>query len=188
MNIRDAKTEDIEHINNIHNQAIHEKFKVAYLTPWTKENCFEWFKEHNTKEYPIYVAESDNSVIGFVYINPYRPGRTALKQTAEISYFIDAKYRGKGIGKKLIEYMESQCYKLGIKTLFAIIIDNNEASIKLIERCGYKKWGHLPKIAIFDTIEVGHLYYGKRIIPSNAWEAPQIYEAHCVLPPLLPLQ
>jgi phosphinothricin acetyltransferase len=164
MNIRNAKIEDVEHINNIHNQAIQEKFKVAYLTPWAKENCFEWFKEHNSKEYPVYVAEIDNTVIGFVYINPYRPGRIALKQTAEISYFIDKGYRGKGIGKKLIEYMESQCCKLNIKTLFAIIIDNNEASIKLIEKCGYKKWGHLPKIAIFDNREVGHLYYGKRII------------------------
>jgi RimJ/RimL family protein N-acetyltransferase len=61
--------------------------------------------------------------------------------------------------------MESQCNDLGIKTLFAIIIDNNKASIKLIEKCGYKEWEHLPKIAIFDNIEVGHLYYGKRIIP-----------------------
>jgi phosphinothricin acetyltransferase len=165
MNIRDAKTEDVERINNIHNQSILEKFKVAYLTPWTNDNCFEWFKEHNRKEYPIFVAEIDNTVIGFVYINPYRPGRMALKQTAEISCFIDKDYRGKGIGKKLIEYMESQCYELDIKTLFAIIIDNNEASIKSIEKCGYEKWGHLPKIAIFDNMEVGHLYYGKRIIP-----------------------
>jgi phosphinothricin acetyltransferase len=88
----------------------------------------EWFKGHNHKEYPIYVAEIDNVVIGF-------------------------------------EYMESKCDILGIKTLFAVIIDNNEASINLIEKCGYKKWGHLPKIAIFDNIEVGHLYYGKRILP-----------------------
>jgi phosphinothricin acetyltransferase len=165
MNIRDAKIEDIEHINNIHNQVILEKFKIAYLAPWTKDRCSQWFKEHNSKEYPIYVAEIDNTVIGFVYINPYRPGRIALKQTAEISYFIDKDYRRKGIGKKLIECMESKCYKLDIKTLFAIIIDTNEASIKLIEKCGYKKWGHLPRIAIFDTIEAGHLYYGKRIIP-----------------------
>ena len=124
----------------------------------------EWFKEHNNEEYPIYVAEIDNVVVGFVFINPYRQGRIALKQTAEISYFIDNNYRRMGIGKKLIEHMEARCYILGIKTLFAIIIDNNEASINLIEKCGYEKWGHLPKIAIFDNIEVGHFYYGKRIL------------------------
>ena len=165
MNIRNAKLEDIGHINDIHNQAISEKFKVAYLTPWTNDMMLEWFKKHDSKEYPIYVAEIDNTVIGFVYIDSYRWGRIALKQTAEISYFVDKNHRGRGVGKKLIEFMESQCNNLGITTLFAIIIDNNEASIKLIEKCGYKKWGHLPEIAIFDNIEVGHLYYGKRIIP-----------------------
>jgi phosphinothricin acetyltransferase len=163
--MRNAKSEDIDRINDIHNQAITEKFKVAYLTPWTNDMMLEWFKGHTIKEYPVYVAETDNTVNGFVYINSYRPGRAALKQTAEISYFVDKNHRGLGIGKKLIEFMESQCANLGIKTLFAIIIDNNEASIKLIEKCGYKKWGHLPKIAIFDNIEAGHLYYGKRIIP-----------------------
>jgi phosphinothricin acetyltransferase len=165
MNIRNAKLEDIDRINDIHNQAIDEKFKVAYLTSWTNDMMLEWFKEHCDKEYPVYVMEINNTVIGFVYINSYRPGRAALKQTAEISYFVDNNYRGKGIGKELIEFMESQCNNLGIKTLFAIIIDNNEASIKLIEKCGYKKWGHLPKIAVIDNTEVGHLYYGKRIIP-----------------------
>jgi phosphinothricin acetyltransferase len=163
--MRTAKGEDIDRINEIHNQAINEKFKVAYLTSWTKDIMLEWFKEHDDKEYPVYVAEIDNTVIGYVYINSYRPGRAALKQTAELSYFVDKNYRGKGVGKKLIEFMESQCRGLGIKTLFAIIIDNNEASIKLIKKCGYKEWGHLPEIAIFDNTEVGHLYYGKRIIP-----------------------
>jgi phosphinothricin acetyltransferase len=163
MIIRDATIEDIDQINDIYNYAIHEKFKVAYLTPWTRDMRLEWFKEHNRKEYPIYVAEIDNIVVGFAFINPYRHGRIAVKQTAEISYFIDVNYRKMGIGKKLIEYLESKCNKLGIKTLFAIIIDNNEASIKLIEKCKYEKWGHLPKIANFDSIEVGHLYYGKRV-------------------------
>jgi phosphinothricin acetyltransferase len=165
MNIRNAKVEDIDRINDIHNQAINERFKVAYLTSWTNDRMLEWFKKHDGKEYPVYVAEMDNAVIGYVYIDSYRPGRMALMQTAEISYFVDENYRGRGIGKKLIEFMESQCNNLGIKTLLAIIMDHNEASVKLIEKCGYQKWGHLPKIAIFGDIEAGHLYYGKRITP-----------------------
>jgi phosphinothricin acetyltransferase len=164
MKIRMVEIKDIDRINDIYNQAICEKFKVADLTPWTKDKRLEWLKEHNTNEYPIYIAEIDNIVVGFIYISPYRPGRMALRQTVEISYFIDKDYRRRGIGKKLVEHMESECIKLGIKTLFAIVIDNNEESKKLLEKFGYEKWGHLPKIALFDNIEVGHLYYGKRII------------------------
>jgi phosphinothricin acetyltransferase len=163
VNIRDAKIEDIDRINDIYNDAIREKFKVAYSEPWTREMRLEWFKEHDHKEYPICVAEIDNVVVGFVFIHPYRQGRSTLKHTAEISYSIDSSYRRMGVGKKLMDHMELKCCMAGIKTLFAIIIDNNVASINLIEKCGYEKWGHLPKIAVFDDIEVGHLYYGKRI-------------------------
>ena len=47
--------------------------------------------------------------------------------------------------------------------LFAIILDSNQGSIRLLEKYGFKKWGHLPRVADFDGIEVGHLYYGLRI-------------------------
>jgi len=165
ITIRDAKTEDIDRINDIYNHVVNEKFKVAYLTPWTREMRSVWFEEHNDGNYPVCVAEIDDVVVGFVFIQPYRRGRIALKQSAEISYFVDNQYRKMGIGEKLIKYMESECCMRGIKTLLAIIIDNNEASIRLTEKCGYEKWGHLPKVATFDDVEVGHLYYGKRITP-----------------------
>jgi len=163
MTFRKAEIKDLDRINEIHNQAILEKFKVADLVPWTKEKRLKQFEERNNEEYPVYVVEIDNFVVGFAIISPYRPGRTALKQTAEISYFVDKNYREKGIGKQLMDDMESVCIELGIKTLFGIIIDTNDASIKLVEKCGYEKWGHLPNIARFDDVEVGHVYYGKRI-------------------------
>jgi phosphinothricin acetyltransferase len=163
INIRNAKINDISRINDIHNQAIIEKFKVAYLEPWTENNRLEWFEKHTKSQYPIYVSEIDNVVNGYVYLQPYRYGREALKQTAEISFFVDKNYRGKGIGKKLINYTELECRKLNINTLIAIILDINNSSVNLIERCGYEKWGHLLKIAVIDNIEIGHLYYGKRL-------------------------
>jgi phosphinothricin acetyltransferase len=53
---------------------------------------------------------------------------------------------------------------MGYKTLVAIILDVNIQSIKLFERGGYTKWGALPKVAEFDGVEVGHVYYGKQNI------------------------
>jgi phosphinothricin acetyltransferase len=89
----------------------------------------------------------------------------ALRQTAELSYFVDEKQRRRGIGRALIAFIESQCAPLQIKTLFAVILDHNEGSIALIEKCGYAQWGRLPGVARFGAEERGHLYYGKRIIP-----------------------
>jgi len=163
MTIRKAELKDVDRINEIHNQAILEKFKVADLTPWTREKRLKNFQERNHDEYPIFVAEIDGIVVGYANINPYRPDRMAVRQTAEISCFIDNTFRAGGVGKTLMNFLETESVKLGIKTLFAIIIDNNIASVKMVENLGYEKWGLLPNVAEFDGVEVGHLYYGKRI-------------------------
>jgi phosphinothricin acetyltransferase len=55
------------------------------------------------------------------------------------------------------------CPSLQIKNLFAILIDSNQDSIRLLEKYDFEKWGHMPRVAEFDGIEVGHLYYGLRI-------------------------
>jgi phosphinothricin acetyltransferase len=55
------------------------------------------------------------------------------------------------------------CPSLQIKTLFAILIDTNQASIRLMEKYGFEKWGYMPRVAEFDGVEAGHFYYGLRI-------------------------
>ena len=51
----------------------------------------------------------------------------------------------------------------GFKNLFAILLERNIASIKLLEKMGFEKWAFLPKVANFNGIECGQFYYGKRI-------------------------
>lgn len=86
-----------------------------------------------------------------------------MQQTAEISIYVHNNFQGQGVGSKLLQHAETDCVRLGIQTLFAIIIDTNVNSIRIMEKHGYEKWGHLPRIAKFGGIEVGHVYYGKRL-------------------------
>jgi len=55
------------------------------------------------------------------------------------------------------------CLTLKIKTLFAILLDSNQGSAKLLKKFGFEKWGHLPRVAEFDGVEVGHFYFGLRM-------------------------
>ena len=89
--------------------------------------------------------------------------REALKATAEISYYVHADHRGTGIGTALIQHAMDQCPHLGIKTLFAILLDINQASVRILDKLGFEQWGHLPRVANFDGQECGHLYYGRRL-------------------------
>src|SRR5215211_7403683 len=52
---------------------------------------------------------------------------------------------------------------LRIRHLFAIVLEGNRASLKLLENLGFEQWGFLPRVADFDGDEVGHLYYGRHL-------------------------
>ena len=162
--LRIAQRNDIPAITRIYNQAIAAQFQTADTSPVDEANRSAWFAEHDAKTYPIYVAEQiDDGVVGYLSISAYRPGRAALRHTAEISYYVATEHQGQGIGTALVSYALEQAPTLDIKTLFAILLDANSDSVKLLEKHGFEQWGHLPKVADFDGVEVGHLYYGRRI-------------------------
>jgi L-amino acid N-acyltransferase YncA len=114
-------------------------------------------------EYPILIAECGDSIVGYLTISAYRPGRMALRHTAEVSYYVHFDHHNKGVASRLLQHAIGMVPSLQIKTLFAILIDSNDVSIKLLEKYGFKKWGYMPRVAEFNGIEVGHLYYGLRI-------------------------
>jgi L-amino acid N-acyltransferase YncA len=77
----------------------------------------------------------------------------ALRYTAEISYYIDGTFHRQGIATMQIHHAIAACPKLEIKNLIAILLDRNEASIRLLENFGFEKWGGLPNVADFDGEE-----------------------------------
>jgi len=163
MKIREATFDDIVSINDIYNQSIPSKISTADILPVSISKRKKWFKDHVKENYPVFVAEINGEVIGWIALSPYRPGRLALKQTAEVSYFIRKNYQKTGIGTKLMNLIIEKSPEYGFKNLFAILLERNIASIKLLEKMGFGKWAFLPRVANFNGIECGQFYYGKRI-------------------------
>lgn len=163
MIIRIAKNNDLEALVSIYNQAIVAGFQTADMEPMTISDRKEWFESHAPKQYPIFVAEIDKQVAGYLSISPYRPGRRAVRYTAELSYYVHNSFQRRGIASNLMRQAIDICPSIGIKTLFAILIDRNSPSIKLLEKFGFEKWGFLPGVSDFDGVEAGHLYYGLRV-------------------------
>lgn len=122
----------------------------------------DWFLEHD-QNYQIYVIAIADKIIGWGSISPYRKGRAALKDTAEISYYIDFNYQGRGFGKKLISYIIVDCNRLGIKNLIAFLLEINEKSISILESFGFSRWGFLPGIVNLIGVNCAHVIYGKKL-------------------------
>lgn len=158
--IRLAQKTDLPAINEIYNQAVMAKFETADIDQVSNAERLEWFKKHEYFRYPVFVYELNGSVVAWLSVSPYREGRRALTYTAEISYYVHKKYLKQGIGSNLVSFILPEAVKLGYKSLIAIVLDKNQASIRLLKKHGFREWGHLPSIADFDGEECGHLYYG----------------------------
>ena len=163
MLIRIAETRDLPAIVEIYNEAIPSQRSTADTQPVRLEDRLAWFEEHRPHEYPIFVADVDGQIAGWCSLSAYRPGRAALRTTAEISYYVSTAYHRRGIGTALIEHALAACPALGILHLFAIVLEGNEASLRLLRKAGFEQWGYLPRVANFDGQEIGHLYYGRHV-------------------------
>jgi len=163
MNIRLAQYKDLESLVEIYNQAILTHRCTADMDIFLVEERISWFEEHQSLEYPMYVYESDNIVVGYLYFTGYRPGRRAMRSTVEISYYIHNDYQRQGIGTKLMEFAIKKSKELNFENLIAILLEWNRPSIKLLEKFGFKEWGCLPGIANFDGEICSHMYYGLKI-------------------------
>jgi phosphinothricin acetyltransferase len=86
-----------------------------------------------------------------------------LEGTAEVSYYVDYAHHGKGIGSMLMEHAIFDCQRIKKRILFAILLEVNVPSIRLLQKFGFEKWGFMPDVAEFSHGLCGHLYYGKKV-------------------------
>lgn len=163
MQIRNAKPGDLEPIINIYNQAVAAGNCTADIEPLVVDERREWFAQHSPGKYPIYVMAEKETIFGWCSLSAHRRGRKALEHVAEISYYVDLNYLGRGIGQRLISHALQEAPRLGLHNLFAILLDINEPSIAILKKNGFVKWGHLPDIAEFPDRICGQYIYGKKL-------------------------
>jgi L-amino acid N-acyltransferase YncA len=164
MKIRKARSSDHQAINNIYNQAVRQLFCTAHLEPVDIDERRQWFAAHPADRFPVFVAEdSGQEVTGWVSLGAYREGRQALAHVAEVSYYVDENSRGKGLGSRLLEHAVREAPHYGFSVLIAILLDKNPASIGLLEKYGFERWGSMPGIALIHGQEADHLYYGLKL-------------------------
>jgi len=151
---------DLEDLVKIYNQAIRNGVSTGHTREFSRQARWKWYKSHDIFNYPIYVMKYDKKIIGYGSLSPYREGRQAMRKIAEISFFLDEKYQGRGYGSILLSKMIYDCNRTGIKTLLAILLDVNKKSTGLLKKFGFKKWGHFRDVVEFEDKTCGQLIYG----------------------------
>ncbi|CAB3751591.1 L-methionine sulfoximine/L-methionine sulfone acetyltransferase [Paraburkholderia humisilvae] len=92
---------------------------------------------------PFLVAEFDGQVAGYCYANLYRP-RIAYRHTLEDSIYIDDAYRGRGIGRALLQALIARCERGPWRQMIAVVADGGTGgSMSLHRDAGFELVGTL---------------------------------------------
>jgi L-amino acid N-acyltransferase YncA len=90
-------------------------------------------------------AWSHNHIVGWAALSPVSD-RCVYGGVAEISVYVDPNHSKKGIGSKLLRRVILESEKEGIWTLQAGVFCENEASIRLHKKQGFREIGYREKI------------------------------------------
>ena len=139
-----ATLDHLEEITDIYNEAVLTTTATFDTAPVELDEQRIWFAEHNEK-FPIFVATEEKKILGWASLSKWS-GRCAYADTAEISIYVKDGFRGRGIGKHLMEKILSEGEKAGVHTVIARIADESEASIRLHESAGFTHIGTIKEV------------------------------------------
>jgi len=86
------------------------------------------------------VGELDGAVVGWAALSPVSD-RCVYGGVAEISVYVSASARGRGVGTRLLEALVEASEAAGYWTLQAGILVENVASVRVHEKCGFRVIG-----------------------------------------------
>ena len=96
-----------------------------------------------------FVALENNTVRGWIAASP-TSDRCVYAGVVEESIYIEPLARGRGIGVRLMETLIASTEAAGIWTLQSGVFPENEASLKLHTRCGFRVVGVRERIGQYD--------------------------------------
>lgn len=139
--IRQMEESDWDEVSRIYLEGI----ATNLATFETKCPTYEkWDKEHLIKCRKV-ICNGDD-IFGWIALSP-TSNRKAYEGVAALSIYIDSKFKNMGVGEKLLRFIIECAEKENIWTLQSSIMEDNLSSIRLHEKCGFRKVGYREKIA-----------------------------------------
>ena len=131
--------DDIEAICVIHNQGIVDRIATLDSTLRTPDDTRTWLGERGPR-HPVLVAEVDGTVVGWASLNSFN-ARAAYDHVADFSVYVERAWRGKGIGRELLDRLIEIARGVGFHKMVLAAMAHNAAGIALYTRAGFARVG-----------------------------------------------
>jgi phosphinothricin acetyltransferase len=137
---RRVERRDAESVRAIYNVEVAETTVTFDLVPRSLAEQLTWIDDHSGGHPAIVAVESDDDVVGFASVSPYR-SRPAYAPTVEDSVYVRRDRRGNGLGKLLLADLVDATRDHGFHSMVARIVGGHDASIALHRACGFDEIG-----------------------------------------------
>lgn len=137
MHIRNVTAADTKAITDIYNRYVTDSVVTFETKPLTEADMLHRIKE-TSAHHPYFVCEDNGNVAGYCYAHPWKE-RAAYSHTLETTVYISPKYHRMGIAQRLMDRLIDECRSRGYHALIACITGDNEASISLHRKLGFKQ-------------------------------------------------
>jgi len=155
ITIEECSLKDINKLNEIGKKTFYETF--IHGTP--AEDMEKYLRDNFTynqleleiknKNSRFYKVENDDKIIAYLKLNfSIIPENNGFEEALEIQrIYIDKAYKGKGIGKRLIEKAVEIAKSKDLKYIWLGVWEKNSDAIKFYEKLGFNKYGtHIFKV------------------------------------------
>ncbi|MDC9723328.1 MAG: GNAT family N-acetyltransferase [Urechidicola sp.] len=144
--IRKVRIEDAQQLVDIYNYYVLNSVVTFDDIPF-KSIFFEDKIKTVTSQFPFYVYEENDEILGYAYANKWRL-KPAYKHTVESTIYLKHTATGKQIGSKLYTHLLSELKKQNYHAIIGGVSLPNDVSIKLHENLGFKKVAHYYEVGL----------------------------------------
>lgn len=147
ITIRDAGEADLETIRDIYNHAVEHTTAIWNEVLIDVDNRRAWLELRRAKGFPVFVAERAGKVAGYASYGDWR-AFDGYRHTVEHSVYVERDCRGAGIGKLLMQALVDHARGNDKHVMIAAIEAENQPSIALHERLGFRIVGIHREVGI----------------------------------------
>ena len=129
----------------IFNEAIANSTALYDYHPRSMATMTAWFDAKSKGHYPVLGIESEaGELMGFASYGSFRAW-PAYKYSVEHSVYVDVRFRGRGVGRRLLREIIATAQSQGYHTLIGGIDATNRPSIRLHESLGFAPCGTIQQ-------------------------------------------
>lgn len=139
VEIRRGTPDDFDGFYDCFAAICRERKYLAMVEPPPRDAAREFLEDARRRGMMQYVASAGGRIVGWCDIVPH--GWEGFRHSGRLGMGIDPDFRGKGIGRRLMEETISDARAAGLTRIELEVFSSNTSAIRLYERYGFTHEG-----------------------------------------------